>query len=428
MQADARPASAVSTGVGVAGLAGLALWAAIGLRLGMNGPYAAIVAVLSCGVPMVAWSLLVDKVHRAPSTGLDWSRPLAPWRDTLDVSLVKLAGLWATWGVVAFLYAACRWYWDGQYVFAMHLLIALLPWLVAASIPYMLWIDRRLAEPRDGCHAVGLLLLGRRAEADRALLAEHARTWAVKGFFTAFMISIVPGNWAALIDLARGGFPAGPVALGNWLIALMFLIDVAFATVGYLLTLRPLDAHIRSANPHAAAWTAALICYPPFALMNRGGPLDYHTGAQDWTVWLAGWPVASALLTVPLVLLTAGYAWATIAFGPRFSNLTHRGILTHGPYAISKHPAYLAKNLYWWCSAMPFLTTTGLLSDRVRNTLVLAAVSGVYYWRARTEERHLSADPAYRDYAAWMARHGPVPRLFAWVRDRARGAAPQPAG
>jgi hypothetical protein len=29
-----------------------------------------------------------------------------------------------------------------------------------------------------------------------------------------------------------------------------------------------------------------------------------------------------------------------------------------------------------------------------------------------TEERHLSLDPAYRDYAEWMARHGPIPRLL----------------
>ena len=39
-------------------------------------------------------------------------------------------------------------------------------------------------------------------------------------------------------------------------------------------------------------------------------------------------------------------------------------------------------------------------------------VSGVYYWRARTEEQHLSADPAYRDYAEWMERNGPIPRLI----------------
>jgi hypothetical protein len=40
----------------------------------------------------------------------------------------------------------------------------------------------------------------------------------------------------------------------------------------------------------------------------------------------------------------------------------------------------------------------------------------VYYWRARTEERHLGADPAYREYSAWMARNAVVPRLFRKIR------------
>ena len=52
-------------------------------------------------------------------------------------------------------------------------------------------------------------------------------------------------------------------------------------------------------------------------------------------------------------------------------------------------------------------------------------VSGVYYWRARTEEQHLSEDPAYRDYAAWMERNGPIPRLLNRLKPRrARPAEP----
>jgi hypothetical protein len=50
---------------------------------------------------------------------------------------------------------------------------------------------------------------------------------------------------------------ASPANLARWLIGAMFMIDVVFATVGYVLTLKPLDAHIRSANPYAAGWTAA---------------------------------------------------------------------------------------------------------------------------------------------------------------------------
>jgi protein-S-isoprenylcysteine O-methyltransferase Ste14 len=115
-----------------------------------------------------------------------------------------------------------------------------------------------------------------------------------------------------------------------------------------------------------------------------------------------------------LVGLTAIYAWATIAFGFRFSNLTHRGILTHGPYAFSRHPAYLSKNLFWWISTIPFLTT-GSMVDAARAVLLMCAVSGVYYWRARTEERHLGLDPAYRDYSAWMERNGLVPRFIGWM-------------
>ncbi len=416
LEHDPRPVSAVSGAVGVAGLAGLGLWVLVAGFYGMDGPVAGLVGVAACGLPMIGWSLLVDRVHRRASTGIDWATPPRPARETLDISLTKLAGLWATWGLIAAFYCIGRWYWDGQYLFAMDVLQFAAPCLLIASIPYVLWIDRRLVEPRDGAFAFGQWLLGDGTGVDRAALAEHFRSWAVKGFFCAFMISIVPGNWADVIQMpAPAALLGDPVALARWLIAWMFMVDVAFATVGYVLTMRPLDAHIRSANPYAAGWTAALLCYPPFGMMGDGGPLDYHPGTQEWSWWLDGHPAALAAVGGVLVLLTAVYAWATVAFGLRFSNLTHRGILTHGPYAWSKHPAYLAKNAFWWLTTLPFLATTGSLSDIVRNTALLGAVSGVYYWRARTEERHLSADPAYRAYAAWMERHGPIPRALRWL-------------
>jgi protein-S-isoprenylcysteine O-methyltransferase Ste14 len=217
------------------------------------------------------------------------------------------------------------------------------------------------------------------------------------------------------------------VRLTYWLIAIMFMIDVSFATVGYALTMKPLDAHIRSANPYAAGWTAALICYPPFGLMGNNGPLNYQQGAGDWVYWTDGAPaVVMAAIGAVLVALTAVYAWATVAFGIRFSNLTHRGILTHGPYAWTKHPAYLSKNLFWWLTSLPFLAASGNPVDMVRNTVLLAVVSGIYYWRARTEERHLGADPAYREYAEWMERNGPLPRLIAKL-PRRRPHVPAPA-
>ena len=409
---DPAPVSAVSGMVGLVGMAGLAVWIVVAYRWTIDGPLAGMVAVLACGVPMVAWSLLVDKVHRRPSTGIDW-RMRRPWGEVRRTVAAKLAGLWTTWLLIAGFYALGRWYWQGGYVFAMQLLAGVVPVLLLLSVPYLCWIDRRMVEPRDGAYAFGQWLAGR--DCDRAAVARHARAWGVKGFFTAFMLSIVPGNWHELIHSDLGRMLHDPMAAAFGLIALMFLIDVAFATVGYVLTMRPLDAHIRSANPYLGGWVSALACYPPFILIARGGPVDYETGGANWSYWFAGSPRLTLAWLVPLAVLTGIYAWATVAFGLRFSNLTHRGIITNGPYRYSKHPAYLAKNLFWWLSALPFLTVSGSWMEGVRNTLLLGVVSGVYYWRARTEEAHLGADPEYRAYAAWMDRHGVVPRLFARV-------------
>ena len=168
--------------------------------------------------------------------------------------------------------------------------------MLVLSIPYVLWLDRRLKEPKDGAWHFGQLLIGRADLADRTELAHFFRAWAVKGFFTRLHD----------LDRARqlvGRDPAptppwiaaSPVDLAFWLITVMFMIDVTFATVGYVLTMKPLDAHIRTANPYAAGWAAALICYPPFILMGEGGPLDYHPGTagrEGWTYWLADYPLA----------------------------------------------------------------------------------------------------------------------------------------
>lgn len=399
-----RPKSAVSTGVGLSGLAGLFVWFAIARYYGMSGPYSALTNVAACGMPMVLWSLFVDKVHRNPSTGIDWDSAPRPRAETLDISLTKLAGLWATWAIIGCIYALGRFYWSGGYQFAMRCFTVSAPFLLVASPFYVIWIDRRLKHPKDGAWAFGSWLMGQGA-VDRHAIADHFRSWAVKGFFLAFMLSIVPGGFYDVVSRPYAEIVSGPVPLANFLISFMFVIDVALATVGYLLTMKPLDAHIRSATPYAEGWVAALICYPPFILMGDGGPLNYRfaTYAENsWFHWLGGHTVLLSVWGAVLVLLTAIYAWATVAFGLRFSNLTHRGILTHGPYAFAKHPAYLSKNAFWWLATMPFLVTTGSLIDAVRNTAILCMVSGVYWWRAKTEEKHLGNDKAYRDYAAWM--------------------------
>jgi hypothetical protein len=283
----APPPSDVSAGVGLVGLAGLALWIlfcrsypAISAGLGLegslsgargvlSGPTAALAAMLATAVPMAAWSVLVDKVHLRPSTGIDWSlkRPLA---EVMPVAVVKLCGLWATWAILAAFYGLARWYWSGNYLFAMEVLTFAIVPLVALSVPYVIWLDRVLVEPRDGTWHFGAFLLGGGATGprvlDRGAIAKHWRAWIIKGFFGAFMISILPPGFAQIVEADLGQVIGNPVDFAILLVTLLFVIDVQIGTVGYLLTLRPLDSHIRSGNPFLAGWLAALLCYPPFVL------------------------------------------------------------------------------------------------------------------------------------------------------------------
>lgn len=411
--AATRPRSAVSTGVGFAGLAGLIGWFLVARHYRMDGEHSALASVFFCGLAMVLWSLLVDKVHRNPSTGIDWDGPARPLAEASPITQVKIVGLWATWALIAGAYVILRYYWQGQYGFAMKWLgIAAIPMLLL-SAPYLLWLDRRLIDPRDGTWHFGRWLLGA-DDAEPAMIWKHWRAWIVKAFFLAFMLSIVPGNFLPILLRPWEVIIGNPVEFAIFGIAALYLIDVHFATVGYILTMRPLDAHIRTANPYGMAWVAALACYPPFVLMNPGGPLFYQDGARDWSVWLDHFAAHPALFWVwgsLLIGLNAIYAWATVAFGIRFSNLTHRGIITHGPYRFTRHPAYVAKNLFWWLSSLVILPWDGSMLTAIRNTALLCAVSGIYYWRAKTEEKHLLADPAYRAYWDWAQEHALIPRL-----------------
>ncbi|MCT2398255.1 methyltransferase family protein [Novosphingobium mangrovi (ex Huang et al. 2023)] len=434
------PVSDVSAGVGLSGLVALVAWimvcrnwAAIadalslpGPHAPMSGPYASVATMFFTGTAMALWSVLVDKVHLRPSTGMDW-RTRRPLSQTLDISITKIAGLWATWAAIGFFYCIARWYWEGQYLFAMEVIgFAALP-LFVLSIPYVLWLDRYMIEPRDHSWHFGALLIGREAW-NGAEVRKHWRAWAIKGFFGAFMISILPPGFAQVVNADFGLIEYDPVALGSTLIAGLFVIDVQIGTVGYLLTFRPLDAHIRSGNPFLAGWVAALMCYPPFVwgTMGRADVLGYEVNTFGWASVFSTHPALLWVWAAMMVFLTAVYAWATFAFGVRFSNLTYRGVLTNGPYRFTRHPAYLSKNLFWWASTLPFLVRDGSLIDAVRNTVLLGVVSGIYYWRARTEEAHLLAeDPKYREYYEWMGENALITRTLSRLGRRFQPRSPQ---
>ena len=107
------------------------------------------------------------------------------------------------------------------------------------------------------------------------------------------------------------------------------------------------------------------------------------------------------VFAIASILSFSVYTSATVMFGLRFSNLTHRGIVTTGPYALIRHPAYASKNFSWWCVMLPpviWEVWTQKNATPLLGVVGMVVQSTIYYWRAITEERHLMRDEEYRRY------------------------------
>jgi hypothetical protein len=353
--------------------------------------------LLWVGVLLLGTDLVWNGVHTRASTGLD-RRYHDP---SITRAAVKFLGLLGSLGFVAVGYLVFPAYSDPLYLPFFSMLPVLIPlWLVAA-VPYFYLVDRRMLAPHDGYWQMGELLLFRWRGIDRRILGQYLLGWVVKGFFLPLMFGYMCQDMARLLgyDASAGGTSVFDTAYVS-----MYFVDVTLVSVGYLATLRVTDTHIRSTEPTMLGWAVALACYEPFWGFVSGQYLGYRTG-YDWQQWLASMPIVYAIWGGVILLLTAAYIWATLSFAARFSNLTHRGIITNGPYRFSKHPAYLAKNLSWWLISVPFLASGGLW-DGLMRCLMLFGVNVIYWLRARTEERHLSADPVYIQYALWIEQYG----------------------
>ena len=62
---------------------------------------------------------------------------------------------------------------------------------------------------------------------------------------------------------------------------------------------------------------------------------------------------------------------------------------------------------------LPFISHMGL-KTAIANCLLLGGVNIVYWWRARTEEKHLSRDPRYVAYALAMNERSLLAFLGRW--------------
>ncbi|HLG90555.1 MAG TPA: methyltransferase [Candidatus Saccharimonadales bacterium] len=169
------------------------------------------------------------------------------------------------------------------------------------------------------------------------------------------------------------------------LFTLFIFIDTVVFTFGYTVEGRIFRNRVRSVEPTFLGWFVALVSYPPFSGF-VGGYLVWY--ANDFVVFSS--QAITAVVHIVLLILIAVYASASVALGPKASNLTNRGIVNYGPYRFVRHPAYICKTLIWWITIIPVLSLAAVFS--------MAVWTCIYFLRAITEERHLIRDPDYQAY------------------------------
>lgn len=368
----------------------------------------AVLIIAGVAAAMALTDIAVFRVHRRPTTGLDWSG-FRPDVVRIGLKLLGLAGCLFVLACAFFLFPEYR---GSFYLPLQQAILWCWPAAAAFAVCYIVVIDGLLREPEDGYAALGRVLTGQWRRVDWFAVKALGRAWTVKGFFIPLMFVYLVGNIANWPNLIRIDWTANIVAFTELAWGFLFTLDLLIAMVGYVFALRLFDAHDRSNEPTMLGWVVAIICYQPIWGLISNNYLLYGDDLT-WVRFFGDNPVLQTAWGLAITALTAIYAWSTWSFGMRFSNLSNRGVITCGPYRWTKHPAYVSKNLTWWLIAMPFLPHLGA-ADAVRQSALLLLVNAVYFARAWTEERHMLRDPAYRQYQQWIARHGlfraiPVP-------------------
>jgi protein-S-isoprenylcysteine O-methyltransferase Ste14 len=238
------------------------------------------------------------------------------------------------------------------------------------------------------------LSLPKRRPTPRQALA--LRTIAVKAFFLPLMINWFVTHMAALLVGLRTFTSANDWTTALYLLVLtvMVVVDTLVFSIAFGVEHPRLGNEVRSVDATPLGWMSALFCYPPLMLLLARA---FGIAGADVPAFETPWLQLPAM--VAMLTLLGVHTWASVVLGLKSGNLMNRGIVTTGPYAIVRHPAYVAIITFGLIGGVSLLAAAGATLHATGLLLYgVAGWSGMYVLRALTEERHLSADPEYQAY------------------------------
>lgn len=179
-------------------------------------------------------------------------------------------------------------------------------------------------------------------------------------------------------------------------LSIILFIDVLFFTIWYLFEAPFFKNTIKSVQPSLFWWLIALICYPPFNTWINELIWWYSSNFPQFSnTYIHIW------LNISILILMSIYSWASFSLWLKASNLTNRGIIKKWPYKYIRHPAYITKNISWWIWWLPFIILAINNNNYTQVLFIIFSLimwTTIYYFRAITEEKHLSDDQDYLKY------------------------------
>ncbi len=380
-----------------------ALIACIQFKTSISTNTALAIIALSAIVPILAFELATQRIS------WKYQQPF-----NLKRILIKLLAFYCCIALIAFIYWLFPEYHHTEYEHYFQLITLCLPYILFLAIPYFAITDRLMTNSCDGYWHLGCWLLRRPNLSKPAYTSIKTLLlgWIIKLFFLPLMWKFITDDINTLKHFNLTLFNHDTVYQLKYCLNFIYYIDLLYAFIGYAGTFCLFNTQIQSVEPTFFGWFIALACYGPFSHVILGSYLDYHL-SRVMNSWIIQHFYTVEILSIFAIIFTFIYALSTVTFGIRFSNLTHRGILTNGPYRHTKHPAYIYKNLSWWSLTIPIIASSSWQLS-IRSALLLLLVNLIYFLRAKTEERHLSWDPTYIAYAKYIEQYGTFSFMGRW--------------
>lgn len=362
--------------------------------------------------------LFASELTRAPWRLKD--RPNQTFGDICNRTLTKFIGVLAGILFIFFLI----------WLFPAYDNVTKLGYLREAAVPFFLFLipasfililitEYILGEERDGTYQFGLLARLQIREIDWTSFFDGVREWLLRGFF--LLINFFGAVWY-VSNFRANGLPSFHENFPGFITQLdlaIFGMIVLSILPGYIFASRLIGTQLKKVDRTWFGWIINFSCYPPLNRAIFGAWVLYfpasemsalYQGQPAWAYHTLSYPPVMYAVAGMIILFALIHLWGEAIVGIRAANISSRGIITTGPFRLTRHPIYVSKCFQWAFLYFPVLNAIGFL-NMAQSGILFLLVCAIYYGRSLSEEKLLATDEKYVQYALYMDEKS----IFAFV-------------